>query len=478
MSTAANDSEKIEASEFFEPDSSDSASSSSSSSSSDSESSDSESESDSEEQVPIGEMEVKELRRQRKSIKGLNELSDEKLSGVLLGCTVEDLLEIDKLNGEGCFETSEAWNGAWEKAIHTRFTEGMIRTIRKQMESTHGVFSQDASTAQLVANSARRLNRAHLPLDDVLRTLRGLGPVEVTMEDLKRTKIGKVVNTIMKTSMDPDIKALSKDLVCKWRKVAAEARHPDSGGAAETPSTDAGDTGTNTRMCEWRSVYQFYKDKLQASRDRARKARETGFDAEAVKRQKRTAVNSSAPPGTVVNGFRLPQSQHINRLKKDNIVSKTRSKKRAQAHSTGPVNKKKSKRSSFTEDGMMVELAPPAILSLESSCYPLDILDVSTASSSSSNSSAFAAAGRFQLVTSCPLIRRPASPLPVGSMRLTASAHIHRRSDGLVADFDDESSTRKIREGFPSLNTGIPASCWLDHLTLDILMPPLSSGPL
>ncbi|KAF4682520.1 hypothetical protein FOZ63_025236 [Perkinsus olseni] len=273
MSTAANDSEKIEASEFFEPDSSDSASSSSSSSSSDSESSDSESESDSEEQVPIGEMEVKELRRQRKSIKGLNELSDEKvgaeavqgysvaasidvsiLSGVLLGCTVEDLLEIDKLNGEGCFETSEAWNGAWEKAIHTRFTEGMIRTIRKQMESTHGVFSQDASTAQLVANSARRLNRAHLPLDDVLRTLRGLGPVEVTMEDLKRTKIGKVVNTIMKTSMDPDIKALSKDLVCKWRKVAAEARHPDSGGAAETPSTDAGDTGTNTRMCEWRSV--------------------------------------------------------------------------------------------------------------------------------------------------------------------------------------------------------------------------------
>ncbi|KAF4656195.1 hypothetical protein FOZ61_007125 [Perkinsus olseni] len=477
MSTAANDSEKIEASEFFEPDSSDSASSSSSSSSSDSESSDSESESDSDEQVPIQEMEVKELRRQRKTIKGLNELSDEKLSGVLVGCTVEDLLEIDKLNGEGCFESSEAWNGAWEKAVHTRFTEGMIRTIRKQMESTHGVFSQDASTAQLVANSARRLNRAHLPLDDVLRTLRGLEPVEVTMEDLKRTKIGKVVNTIMKTSMDPDIKALSKDLVSKWRKVAAEARHPDSGGAAETPSTDAGDTSTNTRMCEWRSVYQFYKDKLQASRDRARKARETGFDAEAVKRQKRTAVNSSAPPGTVVNGFRLPQSQHINRLKKDNIVSKTRAKKRAQAHSTGPVNKKRSKRSSFTEDGMMVELAPPATFSLEPSCYPLDILDVSTASSSS-NSSAFAAAGRSQLVTSCPLIRRPAPPLPAGSMRLTASAHIHRKSDGLVSDFDDESSTRKIREGFPSLNTGIPASCWLDHLTLDILMPPLSSGPL
>lgn len=31
------------------------------------------------------------------------------LSGVLLGCTVEDLLEIDKLNGEGCFESFDAW---------------------------------------------------------------------------------------------------------------------------------------------------------------------------------------------------------------------------------------------------------------------------------------------------------------------------------------------------------------------------------
>lgn len=33
-----------------------------------------------------------------------------------------------------------------------------------------------------------------------------------------------ISQTIMKTSVDPDIKALSKDLVCKWRKVVAEAR--------------------------------------------------------------------------------------------------------------------------------------------------------------------------------------------------------------------------------------------------------------
>lgn len=26
--------------------------------------------------------------------------------------------------------------------MHVRFTDGMVRTIRKQMESTHGVFSQ------------------------------------------------------------------------------------------------------------------------------------------------------------------------------------------------------------------------------------------------------------------------------------------------------------------------------------------------
>ncbi|EER06469.1 hypothetical protein Pmar_PMAR006280 [Perkinsus marinus ATCC 50983] len=356
MSTIGKGTEEIVANEFFEPDSSSDSSASSSSSSSDEDSSESDSESDSEEQqvVSIQEMDVKELRRQRKSIKGLNELSDDKLSGVLLGCTVEDLLEIDKLNGEGCFESFDAWNTAWEKAVHVRFTDGMVRTIRKQMESTHGVFSQDASTSQFITNSARRLNRAQLPLDDVLRALRGLEAVEVTMDDLKRTKIGKVVNTIMKTSVDPDIKALSKDLVCKWRKVVAEARHPESNEMVGTPSTDEDGDGTK-HMCEWRSVYQFYKDKLQASRDRARKARETGADADAAKRQKRTEVNASAPPGTVVRGFRLPQSQHINRLnaKRDNIVSKARAKKRAQTNSTGPI-KKKTKKSSFTEDGMMV----------------------------------------------------------------------------------------------------------------------------
>lgn len=86
MSTIGKGTEEIVANEFFEPDSSSDSSASSSSSSSDEDSSESDSESDSEEQqvVSIQEMDVKELRRQRKSIKGLNELSDDKVGLILV----------------------------------------------------------------------------------------------------------------------------------------------------------------------------------------------------------------------------------------------------------------------------------------------------------------------------------------------------------------------------------------------------------
>ncbi|KAF4676983.1 hypothetical protein FOL47_003980 [Perkinsus chesapeaki] len=469
MSTVANVLTEERANELFEEADGDDTSSASDTESSSS--SDTDSESD-EEEVPVEQMDVKELRRQRKAVKGLNTLSESKLSGVLSGCTIDDLLEIDKLNGEGCFESSEAWNEAWQKAVHMRFTEGMIKTIRKQMESTHGVFSQDASTAQLVATSARRLNRAHLPLDDVLRTLRGLEGVEVTMEDLKLTKIGKVVNTIMKTSMDPEIKGLSKSLVSKWRKVAADARQPGSSSspsAAQTPSTDEDDAATASHMCEWRQVYQFYKDKLQASRDRARKARETGLDAEVAKRQKRTEA-SSMSSSTVIQGFRLPQSHPP----RNNIVSKTRAKKRAQAHYAGPV-KKKSKRSAFTEDGMMVRpVSSHFIKANDKWGHSIDTLDVSTASSSNASNTTTISI-QPQLTTSCPIPKVPIGLSRGSSTRLIASATIPHVKANCISGRGGLLSTKPHE--YPNLFKAIPASLWVDNLSLTLLKPPLSNGP-